>query len=83
MSHRTQIVLTDDLYARLQQESARSGATLAELVRRAVARTYGGAGTASPLEVLETTFGAWGDRDEDGAAHVERFRPGLARRLAR
>ena len=83
MSHRTQIVLTDELYARLREESARSGATLAELVRRAVARTYLEGGGADAADVLRATFGAWNGRDRDGAAYVDALRPGLGRRLAR
>ena len=41
MSHRTQITLTDEQYALLREESRRSGHGLAELVRRAVERSYG------------------------------------------
>lgn len=41
MSHRTQITLTDDQYERLRTESERTGVGLAELVRRAVDRSYG------------------------------------------
>ncbi|MYH49009.1 MAG: ribbon-helix-helix protein, CopG family [Gammaproteobacteria bacterium] len=40
MSHRTQITLTDEQYARLREEARRSGHGLAELVRRAVERSW-------------------------------------------
>ena len=40
MTHRTQITLTNQQYERLQEESRLTGASLAELVRRAVDATY-------------------------------------------
>ena len=83
MSHRTQITLTDDQYATLKRESARTGVSLAELVRRAVARVYGRRGSQS-VDGFEASFGAWKDRDFDGATYVERIRgPGLGHRLIR
>jgi hypothetical protein len=81
MSHRTQITLTDEQYETLRRESDRTGVSLAELVRRAVARAYGAPERASQA-ALEESFGAWQDRDFDGAEYVERIRrPGLGRRL--
>jgi hypothetical protein len=41
MAHRMQITLADRQYERLRQEAERTGASLAELVRRAVDRAYG------------------------------------------
>jgi hypothetical protein len=84
MSHRTQITLTDQRYARLRAESEQTGLGLAELVRRAVDTSYGTIGREERLTALEAGFGAWGDgaHDEDGAAYVERIRPGMAKRLA-
>jgi len=82
MSHRTQITLTDEQYDRLRDASARSGLGLAELVRRAVDRSYGVATDVERLEALEQSFGAWADRDVDGVVYVERLRRGMARRLA-
>jgi hypothetical protein len=81
--HRTQILLTDAQYARLKQESARTGAALGELVRRAVDSAYGAAPPAHADEILAATFGAWKDREPDGQRHVEGLRRGLGRRLAR
>jgi hypothetical protein len=81
VSHRTQITLTNDQYETLQRESRRTGMSLAELVRRAVARAYGAPESAS-AEALDESFGAWRNRDFDGAQYVERIRrPGLGRRL--
>jgi hypothetical protein len=86
MSRRTQVVLTDDLYERLRRESARTGASLGELVRRAIDLAYPAEGVDDPLKVLRETAGAWAYRAEDGAdgeAYVEKLRRGIGRRLAR
>jgi hypothetical protein len=82
MSHRTQITLTDVQYARLREESARTGMGLAELVRRALAATYGGHPAAEATEALDQSFGAWRDRTIDGEGYVESVRRGMAQRLA-
>jgi hypothetical protein len=82
MSHRTQITLTDAQYERLRSESARSGLGLAELVRRAIERSYGAADHDQLLEVLDDSFGSWADHERDGAAFVENLRRGMPRRLA-
>ena len=82
MSHRTQITLTDDQYALLKRESERKGVALAELVRRAIAGTYGKPRRGG--DGFEVSFGLWKDRDFDGAEYVERIRgPGLGYRLLR
>jgi hypothetical protein len=83
MARRTQITLTDDQYEQLKRESERTGASLAELVRRALAQAYGGSGADGRDRGLRASFGAWRDRDFDGAEYVERLRRGMARRLAR
>lgn len=82
MSHRTQITLTDEQYERLQNEAERSGLGLAELVRRAVDRSYGAADRDDLLEALNDSFGCWAESDDDGPAFVTRLRRGMARRLA-
>ena len=81
MSHRTQITLTDDQYAVLKRESRRTGVALAELVRRAVARAYGG--PAPRHDWLEASFGAWKRGPEfDSVEFVKHLRgPGLGNRL--
>ena len=84
MSHRTQITLTDEQYARLRAESEQTGLKVAELVRRAVDTSYRTMGREERLAAIEAGFGAWDDgaHDVDGAADVERIRPGMAKRLA-
>ena len=82
MSHRTQITLTDEQYERLRSESERTGLGLAELVRRAVDRSYGSTLHDAIVEGLDASFAAWSDQDDDGAAYVEGLRRGMARRLA-
>jgi hypothetical protein len=79
--HRTQVTLTDAQYVRLRDESARSGHSLAELVRRALDERYVVVSKADRLRLLDSAFGAWGHRDESGADFVERVRSGTARRL--
>jgi len=80
MSHRTQVTLTDEQYARLKAESRRSGLGLAELVRRALQVLYGKSARENPEVVLQATAGAWRGRRESGEQYVEQLRPGLAER---
>jgi hypothetical protein len=79
--HRTQITLTDVQYARLREESARSGRSLAELIRLALDEHWEAMSTGDRLRLLDGAFGAWRHREEDGAAFVERVRSGTGRRL--
>jgi ribbon-helix-helix protein len=79
MARRTQITLTEEQYERLTTLSEQTGVSLAELIRRAVDRTY----AAGAAEALDESFGAWKGRRGDGAAYVERMRTGLAARLDR
>jgi hypothetical protein len=83
MSHRTQITLTDEQYARLREESVRTGLGLADLVRRALDRAYGSGSRQEVLAALAASFGGWGEQPEDGAAYGEQLRRGMGRRLAR
>lgn len=83
MGRRTQITLTVEQYDRLREESARSGLGLAELIRRAVDRSYGSAGASEVLSAVDASFGSWEDRDVDGAAYVETRRRGREHRLRR
>jgi hypothetical protein len=81
MSHRTQITLTDQQYERLKHESAESGLSIAELIRR---RLDGPRELSieEKLAALRASRGAWKDRDFDGKEYVERIRqPGLGNRL--
>ena len=82
MSRRTQITLTDAQYERLRSQSQRTGASLAELVRRAVASVYGPAEDDGSEQALEDSFGAWAQRDFDSARYAERLRRGMAERLS-
>lgn len=82
MAHRTQITLSDAQYRRLKQEAKRTGASLSELVRRALEDTYGLPKIEDARAALAESFGAWRSRDFDGAKYVERLRRGMARRLA-
>jgi hypothetical protein len=81
--HRTQITLTDTQYTRLRDESARSGHSLAELIRRALDERYETMPKIDRLRQLDSAFGGWADRSETGAEFVERVRSGTARRLRR
>jgi hypothetical protein len=80
MSHRTQIMLPDDLRAAVAQESARTGLSLAEIVRQALAHRYRSERTGASAAIAKAA-GAWSRRELDGAAYVEQLRPGLGRRI--
>jgi hypothetical protein len=47
VAHRTQITLTNEQYVLLRQRSSRSGASISELLRRAVDSTYAAADDSS------------------------------------
>lgn len=81
--HRTQITLTDAQYARLRDESTRTGQSLAELIRRALDERYEALSDSERLRLLDSAFSAWGKRAETGAEYVERIRSGTGRRLRR
>lgn len=81
MTHRTQITLEDEQYARLMAHSAESGRSLAELIRRAVDVVYPEVTIELRRQALADSFGAWRDRDQDGADYVESLRPGLGHKL--
>ncbi len=80
MSHRTQITLSDDQYLFLTAASERSGLPLAELVRRAIDRTYGVPSREDATRALKASAGAWKNRSFDGESYVEEMRRGAARR---
>lgn len=71
---RAQITLTEAQHARLRDEAERTGCSLAELVRRAVDERYGAVSASERLRLFDSAFGGWEDREEDGAAYVERIR---------
>ncbi|MBA2383470.1 MAG: hypothetical protein H0V68_02245 [Actinobacteria bacterium] len=71
MSRRTQITLTDRQHAFLRNESWRTGLPMAELVRRAVDKTY--RRHAKPtVRGIEISLGVW--RRPDAAAVGRRVR---------
>jgi len=75
-----QITLDDRRYERLRQEAERTGASIAELIRRAVDARYGRDLTLEEkLRILDETAGLW---SEDQAQEWERNRE-IARRSRR
>lgn len=82
-TRRTQITLTDAQHDLLREEAGRTGASIAELIRRAVDERYDGVSDADRLRLFDSAFGAWGGRRETGVEYVERIRSGTARRLRR
>ena len=79
---RTQISLTADERRVLDIEAARTGKSIAALIREAVEKAYGTSRSSSDdLEMMRQSFGSWSERDESGATMVERMRSGS--RLAR
>lgn len=78
---RTQISLTEHERRLLDAAAARTGRSVAALIRDAVDAVYGQESAAEvDLGRMRESFGAWRDRDVDGAEWVDRLRPG--RRLA-
>ncbi len=74
---RTQISLNAEDRRLLDAEAARTGRSISALIRDAVEATYGARRTsADDIAKLRLGFGAWHDRDLDGAAWVEQRRSG-------
>lgn len=71
MSRRTQITLTDRQHAFLRDESWRTGLPLAELVRRAVDKTYR-RHSRPTVKGIEISLGLW--RRPDAAVVGRRVR---------
>lgn len=80
--HRTQIYLDDEETKLLSQESARTGASRSELIRRAVRAQYQGQSPEARLAALRASAGLWSDRTGAGAGYVEELRTGLDERLS-
>ena len=84
MSHRIQITLDDELYVSLSAESERTGASMAALIRQAVASRLGvrsGEQRARRFrEALRAAAGTWHDRAEDGLEYQRRSRAPLGNR---
>ena len=74
---RTQISLTSELRRALDAASARTGRSIAALIRDAVEIVYGTERSSDDdLAAMRRAFGSWKDRDLDGAAWVDQLRSG-------
>ena len=73
--HRTQLYLDDEVHRRLREVARRQGRTISDLVREAVAQTYGLAGAEERARTLRGIDGLWRDSDfGDTDAYVRRLR---------
>jgi Ribbon-helix-helix protein, copG family len=72
--HRTQIYLSLEEKAALDAASKQTGASRAELIRRAVRLLYGKPTAADRSTALQTSAGAWAERNYTGADYVEAAR---------
>lgn len=74
---RTQISLTAEERRLLDAEAARTGRSISALIRDAVSSTYGsGRDPDADVAAIDAAVGAWGEREVDGEAYVERLRSG-------
>ena len=80
---RAQVYLGRDEVELLDQESARTGASRSELIRRAIRDRYGDADWATRRAALTASAGAWKDREVTGAEYVDARRGDLNARLER
>ena len=82
---RTQLYLEDEIWETLHAQSRRQGASLSELVRRALRERYG-ASLARRRKAMQALVGIWRDRTDLGGtrSYVRRLRRGKRlNRLAR
>jgi hypothetical protein len=74
---RTQISLTAEERQALNAASARTGKSISALIRDAVETVYGAERSADDdLAAMRRGFGAWKDREQDGAEWVDHLRSG-------
>jgi hypothetical protein len=74
---RTQISLSELEKRTLDELSARTGRSISALIRAAVDVMYlEQRSVEADLAAIDAAFGAWKDRDFDGAEYVERLRSG-------
>lgn len=77
MMTRTQISLTGDERRTLDEVAARTGKSIAALIRDAVQTVYGVERSSdSDLVAMRQAFGSWKDHDLDGAEWVDHLRSG-------
>jgi plasmid stability protein len=77
MMSRMQISLTDDERRVLDVAAARTGRSIAALIRDAVRAVYGNERSRDDdLVTMRRAFGSWRDHDVDGAEWVDRLRSG-------
>ena len=74
---RTQISLTDEDRRILDAAAARTGKSIAALIRDAVETVYGtDRNVDDDVAAMRGAFGGWSGRKTDGAAWVEQLRTG-------
>jgi len=77
MMMRTQISLTREERRALDSAAARTGKSIAALIRDAVETVYGSERSADDdLAQMRRAFGSWKDREVDGADWVDQLRSG-------
>ena len=78
---RTQLYLDEAIHARLCTLSRQQGRTVSELVRDALARTYGATDAEARQAAVMAVLGLWKGRDDIGEPreYVRRLRRGTRR----
>ena len=80
---RTQITLNDEELELLDRAVRASGASRAELIRRAIHTAYGSRSKKERTAALQRSAGVWRGRDITGADYVDAIRDNLDDRLSR
>lgn len=80
---RTQITLTGDELELLDRAARATGASRAELIRRAIHTAYGSRSKDERTAALKGSAGSWRGRDFTGADYVDAVRGDLNDRLSR
>ena len=74
---RTQISLTEDERKLLDRVAAKTGRSLAAVIRDAIKLAYGSEHSSEDdLAAMRRGFGAWQDRSGTGATYVRQLRSG-------